>query len=715
MLSQANQEMTDQEIKAAFANQAENSNDYNPILEMVLAGEEINAEFFELLTLNQRDVVYILSVRAIPTLINHLFNADESQLNGLLGATNTLTNSLALHNHPAVSYLVRRAARMYIVNQLNDKYRNARTEDARSELKRRVDKIANELALIQKTDKDRDDKTAKRILQNYSVLLVPSDEFQTVYKIFKLGLDMEPDTNVFKQPNASCLVNPLSEDAVTELRAYLRGIEQKLLQQLKHTLLNDIKTLFNEYKLHGTNGDETPHMIDEIKSSYDSHQSLNKTTSALIEILRMHEDGTPDQKTGTWKAFMKTMEKVEANHILSSPSQGNGDQIGRPLEDDPNLLSRLLLAFALGTEQKDLAEVLFKKHANREIDIRPDAGYLPLMYAASSRENNDIKNLLRASETITPEYLDTLHIQDRNKLRDLAFDCVGKNIENLFLIDLSENELELRKLLNITNTLTNSELFYDDIAISYKYRKALRLTLINALDGKFHDANTPAARAEFKHRVEIIANELALIQRKKGELKDKTAKQKCMHYIRLLDGSEQFLQLYMSLNKLLANQLRMDDIETLISGSLVTTLDEQTANQLTNYLRKLGLKETEKLKHALHGAILKLSGTYKSDDDSNNEQLSTIAAVKKSYDAYKRQGGGQKQTTALIEILRTHQFGERDRDTGTWKAFVKIMEDGNFNRLAPARTSFLGGLFGKKQSSHDQGEELKLLPSSTSS
>lgn len=234
-------------------------------------------------------------------------------------------------------------------------------------IRRRMFLLSTKLTVIQKTEKDKDEKTAKKKLLDLIVVIKKrvaevaasqvdlsgvsenprlTDETKAMLDRIQACFNHKPSSFDIEKMIADHLLRQPAQDQRHEIMQFLtKTLNSNQRNQLKKYLYDAMDGWSKEYKMEEVSlikeeQDEPASrlIIDVIKASYEAYKHdetkastdelYRKNRSAhykmpiLFEILRVSESGRVDVDTGTWSDFVKLMK--DGNFLKTHPLQSQG-------------------------------------------------------------------------------------------------------------------------------------------------------------------------------------------------------------------------------------------------------------------------------------------------------------------------------------------------------------------------------------------------------
>lgn len=337
---------------------------------------------------------------------------------------------------------------------------------------------------------------------------------------------------------------------------------------------------------------------------------------------------------------------------------------------------------------KWLLELMLSHGANKGWAAR-NGGTAITSAASRSRPENleNIKYLLEVGVPLSENWeMNVPKRQGQKMVTSALVTYLNERIKMAFFHELSDVELKdvISNINRLTACLKNQKsarkLVRGEIELRVnEYIKALK----NVYDVQKIQNETD--------RMTALAG-LDILRKKPKAAQDKSAKQKlfdAVHYVDMLraarHASDESKALFARLNEWACEKPTMLDIERVMADDLLTKPSEEERHDLERFLEAmLNNDERKLLKKNVYDAIEKWSKKYKPEEDisgidDGSDQPAPqliIEQIKERYDEYKQ--NPQPFLCILFEILRTSESGRANVDTGTWKDFVSVMENGNY-------------------------------------
>ncbi len=452
-----------------------------------------------------------------------------------------------------------------------------------------------------------------------------------------------------------------------------------------------------------------PTTIAVFKHHYQQERALFKAIEEdnLVAVKRLIDEG------------------VDTN---STTSDGNTPLIVAIIKDTSPFIIQLLVerganinatntngetALMIATKFQDLNALNFLLSKGASPDIADNNGNTPLLRAARAKDEESLIALYAAGAKLDlPALKKEEVITQALSISAFIQAIIENNITPLFSAKLTHDEFN--RLLEQMNTKTNN--LVDHKAARKTLRKEIKIWIQITADA-LDKAKESAEVEEIQFRTKAFIDRLAIIQKTERHKGEKKTKQMLLNLVpeiekklALLREKENPNTILAELKKWLDKKPRDIDIDNMIADSLLEPLTKTKAEALRKALHTLNTDQQKKLKQLLFNYIKKMASQYKMEKAPRDEAtpMLTIDHLQKNYVDYKESRDKDVRRPALFEIFRMHHSGEVNRDTGTWRAFMAIMEDGKFKRTAPAKVSALGFLSTTRKLQPKKTQDLEL-------
>jgi ankyrin repeat protein len=347
---------------------------------------------------------------------------------------------------------------------------------------------------------------------------------------------------------------------------------------------------------------------------------------------------------------------------------------------------------ALMTAARDRNETIVKFLIDQgaSVNEKPDYfGFSAVMLAAMNKNRASVSLLFKAGAIIddVPAATERLEKKSTNDITavNILFegltDNIKENIHQLFSAALTTEQFS--GLLADTNKKTTY------LVDQKQFRKLIRNEIISCIEEtkkSLSAQNNKNALSEIQGNMQMLANQLTIIQKTESDTSEKTAKKKLLNLI--ADISEKIGAAPAKPEETVINDeskalfgilsnLQSGKTEKIIAENLLKTPDDETREALRLFLSRLNSRARDQIKQTLFQAIKALADEPKMEEETNSNL--TINKIKKAFD--------EQQRPVLFEILRAHESGAVDRDTGTWKKLERLMQQGAFLRVGLPKVS----------------------------
>ncbi|HEU5282001.1 MAG TPA: ankyrin repeat domain-containing protein [Gammaproteobacteria bacterium] len=317
-----------------------------------------------------------------------------------------------------------------------------------------------------------------------------------------------------------------------------------------------------------------------------------------------------------------------------------------------------------------------------------DEGWYAVLLAAVNKNRASVSLLFKSGATIddapaATEKLKNLSggVTKVNILFEGLADNIKENIHQLFSNALTSEQFS--HLLTDTNTKTGYLVDQKEIRESIRDEIILCIRKTKKALGELNDAD---ALLSLQSRMQTLEGQLVIIQKTEKDTWEKTAKKELLALITKINKktgaapakpeetviNDESKALFGTLSNLQSGKT-----EKIIAENLLKTPDDETREALRLFLSRLNSRARDQIKQTLFQAIKALADEPKMEEETNPNL--TINKIKKAFD--------EQQRPVLFEILRAHESGAVDRDTGTWKKLERLMQQGAFLRVGLPKVS----------------------------
>jgi ankyrin repeat protein len=355
-------------------------------------------------------------------------------------------------------------------------------------------------------------------------------------------------------------------------------------------------------------------------------------------------------------------------------------------------------ALMIAARYRDENIVAFLITQGAAINATNKNDWSPVMLAACARNKKNVSVLFKAGATIDlPVITKKINAYNQEILFQWLLDNIKENIHSLFSGTLTAEQFS--SLLADTNTKTG---YLTDQAHVRKLVREEIILCLKKTKGTLDGLNDRNELLSLQNRMQTLADQLAIIQKTENHSGEKTAKIALLGLIADISKKTDAapIQLQEKSRDLFNTLLNLQrfNVEKTITNYLLKEPDEEEREALQFFLSTLNNGVRDQIKQTLFKVIKTLA------DEPKMEKHIDPSAPKLTIDRIKAQFD-EKAKPILFDILRAHKSGATDRDTGTWKTFVQVMKDGNFNRTALVKGSLFGFLE-KNRQARSAGREL---------